>query len=43
MASIIMAFEPLPDSGFIRAVGRAGVKSVFTPRWTNTQLRALTM
>ena len=42
MASIIIAREPLPLIGFISAVGRAGVKSVFMPSWLNTQVKPLT-
>ena len=42
MASIIMAFEPLPLSGFISAVGKAGVKSVFRPTCANSQFMPAT-
>ena len=37
MASIIMAFEPEPLSGFIMAVGKAGTKSVLMPRLAKNQ------
>ena len=41
--SIIMALEPLPLNGCIRAVGSASVKSVFMPVKLKTHFRASTI
>ena len=43
MASIIIARAPLPLTGFISAVGSAGVKSVLRPSAVKNQVKPLTM
>jgi hypothetical protein len=43
IASIIIARAPLPLTGFMIAVGSAGVKSVLTPSCVKSQVKPLVM